>query len=193
MKNSKGQPSEAALVNRSNGVGSALLILLAIVACMFQFKVSSLIPLAVATGLFGLASLASPLTRKISAGLFLGSLLLLWMDVSVLHHRIAVWCRVSLRILDHSVIEQVLPSPSGQTVVYLVGEHWLDSRYKVFVSDGGLFPKMASVPAAKNSESERHKTTALWTGNIFQAVADGGALRYSEENRVFEPNAAATE
>lgn len=175
-------------------LGCGFLVLMALLASLSQFCADNLIPLVFLALLTGLIGFVNPRWRKASAGFFAAITLLFLADGFFFQHRMALWCRISATFFNTSQIEEVLPSPSGKTVAYVVGDHWLDSFYNVHISDGGLFPKTSSVPSRLSHASYRRDATARWDGEIFSIKLDGDTLRYSEKNRAFErlPSSAET-
>ena len=90
-------------------------------------------------------------------------------DAFFLHHRIAVTMRTSAVFFDSKIIEGILPSPSGRSTAYIVGDHWLASFYGVYMSaPGSLFPRHEPISRAENLCYPRD-IHAAWTGPFFTA------------------------
>jgi hypothetical protein len=104
----------------------------------------------------------------------------------MLRHRLAVKFRAWSLIWDDGLIHDVLLSPTGKTTVYVVGNHWLDSAYWVYISDGGLFPRQAILYTKSMDAYYPRDITASWTGTVFTAAEDFVTLRYDESTRQME-------
>jgi hypothetical protein len=161
-------------------------IFLTAVAFFAQFRVGHLGPLAIATLLCGLVWRFRPSLRV--ATLFLASLFLtaFTIDCLLLRHRMAVELRAWSIIWDTESIDDIIPSPSGRTTVYIVGSHWLDSAYWAYISDGGLFPRHRILHTIGPDAYYPKDLKASWTGTVFTAAEGFVTLRYDESTRQIE-------
>jgi hypothetical protein len=98
--------------------------------------------------------------------LMAGALLI---DAFLFHHRLAVEARAWQVFWDIDELEDTLRSPSGRSVVYVVGSHWLDSGYRVYLSVGRLFPYQAYIETTASNPSYPRDIDATWNGPLFTA------------------------
>ena len=104
-------------------------ILLSALLCLYQFNIDHLLPLAL--GFIALIPVwwLKPSWRRLALCVPILFAVALLLDALLFHHRLAVEARAWQLVWDIDEIEDTLISPSGQTVVYVVGSHWLDSGY----------------------------------------------------------------
>ena len=165
-------------------LGSTLCLLAALVALIYQFQVSHLLPLL-------LASLFILPIRWLRPGWFraawilpIGGFLLLLVDAYALRHRIAVEVRAKVPLFVIARIAGTYVSPSGQTTVYLLESGFLDTFYSVRVSAGGLFPQSGYIPT--QVDTPRRDLIAEWRGPLFVAGDRLISYAYSEtEHRAY--------
>ena len=160
-------------------IGSMICLLAALVAVVYQFKISSILPLI-------FASLFIVPIRWLRPGWFgaawilpVGGFLLLVVDAYTLRHRIAVEARAWQPVLDATYISETFVSPSGQTTVYLLSSGWLDSFYAVCVSAGGLFP-LSGYVVPSHVDTPRRDLTVGWHGTLFSIGDHFISYAYSE-------------
>ena len=161
-------------------------LFLTAVAFFTQFRVDHLGPFAIAALLCGLVWRYRPSLRVATlllAGVFFT---VFTTDCLWLRHRLAVELRAWSLIWDTERLDDIIPSPSGRTTVYIVGSHWLDSAYWAYISDGGLFPKHEFLHTKSADASYPRDLTASWTGSVFTAAEDFVTLRYNESTRQIE-------
>lgn len=173
-------------MNRLKLIAAVLLLIAAAVVCFSQFGVDHLGPLAGAAVILVAARRIRPSFRWVCLALPLVTLALLVVDAFVLRHRVAVAVRIWTPLMGDGRIEDTFTSPSGRTTVYLSGDHWLDTCYSAYISDGGLFPRHGYI--ATNAENARYPRdlTAGWNGDVFTASEQFTALRYTESSRKLE-------
>lgn len=165
---------------------SFLLIAAAVISCLLQFRCDHLGPLAVSVLLLAVVWFIRPAWRRCCLAIPIAAALLLVGDALVLRHRIAVEFRAWAPIMDITSVEDVIHSPSGQTTVYIVGAHWLDSAYWAYISDGGLFPRHSVLHTRGDDAYYPRDITATWSGSTFTAAEQFVTLRYDESARTLE-------
>lgn len=160
-------------------IGSVICLMAAFVAVVYQFKMSSILPLI-------FASLFIVPIRWVRPGWFraawivpVGGFLLLLVDAYALRHRIAVEARAWQPVWDMTDISETFVSPSGQTTVYLLSSSWLDSSYAVCVSTGGLFP-LSGYVVPSHEDTPRRDLTVGWHGTLFSIGDHLISYAYSE-------------
>ena len=146
-------------------IGAILCLLAVLIAVFYQFRMSSLLPLVLASLLIVPIRWLRPSWFRAAWIIPICGFLLLVVDAYTLRHRIAVEARVWWPVWG-SHVEETFVSPSGRTTVYLVGFHWLDSSYCVFVSEGGLFPLLGDVYPTSQDVFRRNLTVG-WRGTLF--------------------------
>ena len=162
-------------------LGAVFLGMVAAVACWMQFRTDHFGPLAVASLILVGVWWLRPSYKWFCLALPLATLALLCVDAFVLRHRVAVRLRV-WSPLGMESLEDTLPSPSGRTVVYIVGTHWLDSSYEAYISDGGLFPKRYYLATKSDDAFYPRDVSGQWKGDVFTAAEQFLALRYTESS-----------
>ena len=144
-------------------------ILLSALLCLYQFKFDHLYPLALGCVALIPVWWLRPSWRRWALGapfLFSGALLI---DAFLFHHRFAVEARAWQLVWDIDEIEDTLTSPSGRTTAYIVGSHWLDSSYRVYLSGPRLFPYRANIETTATDPIYPRGITATWNGPLFTA------------------------
>lgn len=173
-------------LKRLRTIAAVLALIVAVWACLHQFRVDHVGPLAIACLIVVGVWWLRPSFKPVCLGLPVAAFLLLCMDAYILRHRMAVEMRAWSLLMDTEKIEDVLRSPSGGSTVYVVGSHWLDSSYRAYVSDGGLFPKSGRIRTTGSDARYADGVTAQWSGEVFAAAEKFLALRYNERSGLLE-------
>lgn len=161
---------------------SILCLLASLNACMHQFSHSHLLPIGIAVSLLLPLRWLKPTWFKWSLVLPAVAFSLLLVDAYLLRHRYAVESR-SWSIMDADEIEDRLESPSGRTTVYVVGNHWLDSSYRVYVSHGHLFPSVGWLETESSDPVYPRDIIARWRGPFFVAGEGEDSLSVAYDER----------
>ena len=162
------------------------LTLLAAFAFFNQFLVDHFGPSIAATLLCGLVWHSRPSLRIATLILVGFSVAVFAMDCLLLRHRVAVELRTWSLLWDIENIDDIIQSPSGRTTVYIVDSDWLDSAYRAYISDGGLFPRQVFLYTKHADAYYPRDITASWTGSIFTAAEQFVTLRYDESTHQIE-------
>jgi len=144
-------------------------ILTSAVLCLYQFKSDHLLP-------FGLGCLAlvpvwwlAPSWRLSAISVPTVLMAALLIDAFLFQHRLAVEARAWEPVWDIDEIEGILASPSGRSTAYVVGSHWLDSGYRVYLSARGVFPHQAYIETTARNAAYPRDIKAVWNGPLFTA------------------------
>lgn len=160
-------------------IGSVICLLAALVAFVYQFKLSSIVPTILACAFIAPIRWMRPGWFRAAWIIPLGGFLLLLVDAYAFRHRIAVEARAWQPVWDITDISEIFVSPSGQTTVYLLNSSWLDSFYSVCVSEGGLFP-LSSYVVPTDEDTARRDLTVGWHGTLFSIGDHLISYAYSE-------------
>lgn len=164
-----------------NALATGCLILSAVL-CLAQFKSDSIMRLTLGFVAVLPVWWLSPSWRvgMLSIPILLSGVFLA--DAFMFRHRLAVEARNLPTFLDISVMEDIITSPSGRTTAYIVGNHWLDSSYCVYLSAGGLFPRTVVVQPISSGAAYPKDIKAVWSGPLF-TIGEGQILAaYDERN-----------
>jgi hypothetical protein len=162
-------------------IGALFCFLAVLIAVFYQFKMSSLWPLVLASLFIIPIRWLRPSWFRAAWIIPVCGFLILLIDAFALRHQIAVQARV-WQPAWASHIDEVFTSPSGRTTVYLVGFHWLDSSYCVYVSEGGLFPLLGTVHPTSQDVFRRNLTVG-WHKTLFVIGDRLISYAYSETDR----------
>lgn len=162
-----------------------LLILGAVIACFQQFRISHGGPLAAAMLFLAPVVYLRPSFRWFCMGLLFATTGLLAADAFLNRHQLAIELR-TWSVFSSQLIEDTLPSPSGRSTAYIVGDHWLDSFYQVYISDGHLFPKHAYLPASSTDPVYPRDMIVAWSNDVLTVTVTSPVLRYSESTGLLE-------
>lgn len=110
--------------------------------------------------------------------LFLGILL---MDAFVLRHWITVFAR-RMSAFGMDPIVDVIPSPSGKTIVYVVDEGFHTHSLHVYLSSGGLFPHSSHLYTDK-VDPGWEDIKLVWDRHLFTAKEEFPLLVFDERSR----------
>ena len=166
-------------------IGSVICLLAALVAVVYQFKLSSIVPTILACSFIAPIRWMRPAWFRAAWIIPLGGFLLLLVDAYAFRHRIAVEARAWQPVWDITDISETFVSPSGQTTVYLLRDSWLDSSYSVCVSAGGLFPLSGYVVPSRE-DTPRRDLIVGWHGTLFSIGDHLISYAYSEtEHRAY--------
>lgn len=143
-------------------IAAVVFFVASMICCHLQFGAKSLLP-----WVLGVAAMApvwwlQPQWRKVALMVLGFFLSVFFLDALLLHHRLAVAGRIGVPLFNVSEPEGSSRSPSGRTVIYLVGSHWLDSRYSICISRGGLFPREVELDDAGTTGPRN--ITMRWNG-----------------------------
>ena len=163
-------------------IGSVICLVAALVAVIYQFKMSSFMPLILASLFLVPIRWLRPSWFKAAWIVPVGGFLLLVVDAYALRHRIAVEARVWHPVWDITYVSETFVSPSGQTTVYLLTSSWLDLSYSVCVSAGGLFPLEGYVFSSR-TETPRRDLIVGWHGTLFSIGDKLISYAYSETDQ----------
>lgn len=108
---------------------------------------------------------------------------LLLVDAFCLRHRCAVGMRAWNAVFDADIIEDQIESHSGKTTVYVVGSHWLDSSYRVYVSRGHLFPSVGWLETKSEDPAYPRDVMAKWRGPFFVGGESENSLSVAYDER----------
>ena len=161
-------------------------LFLVVLALFTQFRVDHIGPFIVAAALFGLVWRFRPSLKFVTLILVGLGVAAFAIDCFVLRHRIAVECRAWSLVWDTDSIDDIIPSPSGRTTIYIIGSHWLDSAYWAYISDGGLFPRRQFLHTKGADAYYPRDLSASWSGSVFTAAEQFVTLRYDESTRQTE-------
>jgi hypothetical protein len=168
---------------KTNITPACLLCLsLSALACAAQFKTDHLLPLAIGFACALPIWKWRPSWRWVAClvpGLF--STVFLF-DAFVFHHRLAVECRVRVEIFNSSSIEDILPSPSGDTTIYMVEDHWIERSYRIYISAHTLFPRCEMILTSLPDLAYPRDIRVDWKGPVFVAGDSLVTLAYDERN-----------
>ena len=168
-----------------NIIASVLCLLAALTTLVWQFKLSTIVPLILACLFILPIRWMRPKWFRAALMIPLGGLLLLLVDAYAFRHRIAVEARAWQPVWDIMEISDTFVSPSGQTTVYLLNSSWLDSSYSVCVSAGGLFPLSGHI-VSPHGDTLRSELMAGWHGTLFMIGDQLISYAYSEtEHRAY--------
>jgi hypothetical protein len=166
-------------------IGSVICLVAAVVALVYQFKMSSILPLIFASLFIAPIRWMRPIWFRAAWIIPVGGFLLLLVDAYVFRHRIAVEARAWGPVFDPTEIADTFVSPSGQTTVYLLRSSFVDSSYSVCVSAGGLFP-LSGYVVSTSEDVFRRDLTAGWHGTLFSIGHRLLSYAYSEtEHRAY--------
>jgi hypothetical protein len=109
----------------------------------------------------------------------------LGIDAFLFQHRLAVAARAWSPVWDIDVIEDVLPSPSKHSTAYVVGSHWLDSSYRVYLSGHGIFPQLAYLETPATDPYYPRDLHAKWGGPWFTFGDSQASVIFDERDGRF--------
>jgi len=163
--------------------GTAIgLVLVSTLFCLGQFTCDHLLPLVLSGVMLVFACWLKPAWRTWMVAV--PSLLVMaWLaDAFMWRHRLAVEARAWHPVWDTEEIEGILVSPSGRTTIYVVGSHWLDSSYSIYISSGRLFPRRAYLATEGDDASYEKDISASWNRELFTAGDAGVSLAVDERS-----------
>lgn len=162
---------------------ATLCILASFTACATQFTHNHFLPLIIAVALLPPIQWIRPKWFKWALMLPAAAFLILLVDAFFLRHRIAVHMTTWSAPFFSDRIEDCLVSPSGRTTVYVVGSHWNDSAYSVYVSHGHLFPSVGRIETEFPADAYPLDLIANWRGPFFVAGQSEQSLSVAYDER----------
>lgn len=164
------------LLRRLTTLFCGLLLLAVLLACYRQFLYDHLFPLVAAALLSLVIVLLRPKLRWLCLTILVLTSATLGIDAFLLRHRFTVTIRTSDPLWNTERIEDVFPSPSGRTTAYLVGSHWIDSGYWVYLSEGGLFLKRIGIRTSGADDNYPRDFQVRWEGPALIAATNKQTL-----------------
>ena len=181
MTGSSSTMRQPKLMKRLTSLACTALVLFSAAACLFQFKGDDLVPLALGClSLFPVWWLR-PAWRPWTPIIPLLCFAVLLVDAFALRHRLTMQAKIWNPIWQIGVIQEVYVSPSGRTTVYLVGQHWLDSSYSLYLSAGSLFPRRIDV-GSDEPNLRYQDLVGSWKGPFFTFGAGRIWAAFDERN-----------